>query len=174
MAAITFSLVMAVVGGFLFGHAVSTPPKSPSQTASEEPKLTAKAPAEKRSEPQRWPAPGAKAKAVRIAKSRAGTVSFAAIGPAGATVAFRPERPFFAASVAKAMLLVAELRRLERESQPLDARTRALLEAMITFSDNDTAEAIYERVGDTGWNEVAELSGMTRFAGDVGHWSNVN
>jgi beta-lactamase class A len=44
---------------------------------------------------------------------------------------------------------------------------------MITVSDNDAADAIYERVGDPGLNEVAELTGMSGFEGDVGHWSNV-
>ena len=84
-----------------------------------------------------------------------------------------PDRQFFSASVAKSMLLVAELRRLRRDEAPLDATTRALLERMITLSDNEAADAIYERVGDPGLNEVAAASAMSGFEGDVGHWSNV-
>ena len=54
------------------------------------------------------------------------TVSFAVIGPGGKTVSFEPDRPYFSASISKAMLLVAELRRLRREEAPLDAATRTL------------------------------------------------
>jgi hypothetical protein len=124
-------------------------------------------------EPVVWPAEGAAAEAQRIAESRSGVVSFAAIGPGGETMGFEPNREFYSASVAKSMLLVAELRRLAAEESPLDEETRTLLQQMITVSDNDAADTIYERVGDPGLNEVAQLTGMTGFGGDVGHWSNV-
>ena len=175
VAAITFTLAMAVAGGVLFGQAVTSGADGPLERQGLGAFLAVGAvtPSEKDPPPEPWPAEGAAAAAERIAKSRAGVVSFAAIGPRGTTVALEPERQFYSASVAKAMLLVAELRRLDGEGTGLDEATRSTLERMITVSDNDAADAIYERVGDPGLNEVARLSGMTGFAGDVGHWSNV-
>ena len=118
-----------------------------------------------------WPAAGAPGAAREIAGARGGLVSFAAIGPHGRVVGFHENRRYVSASVVKAMLLVAELRRLRRGDMPLDAGTAGLLRAMITASDNDAADQIYYRVGDAGLNEVAERAGMARF--DVsGHWGN--
>ena len=42
---------------------------------------------------------------------------------------------------------------------------------MITISDNDAADAIYDRVGDAGLIAVAERAGMTRFT-VAGYWGN--
>ena len=173
VAAITFSLAMAVAGGVLFGRAVTSPAERARANASKAPRRRGSRGAEEKPSAAPWPTEDAAADAPRIAESRTGTVSFAVIGPGGRTVSFEPDRPFFSASISKAMLLVAELRRLRREDAPLDAETRALLEQMITLSDNDAADAIFERVGDPGLNEVAEISGMTGFEGDVAHWSNV-
>jgi len=75
------------------------------------------------------------------------------------------------ASVVKAMLLAAELGRLERNGLALDPATEGLLGAMIRFSDNDAADSIYLRVGDAGLIEVARLAGMRRFAVS-GYWAN--
>jgi hypothetical protein len=71
--------------------------------------------------------------------------------------------PFHSASVVKAMLLAAELRRLAEAELPLDPETRDTLAAMISVSDNDAATAIYERVGDAGLYEVAADAGMRDF-----------
>jgi hypothetical protein len=172
VAAITFSLAVAVASGVIFGQAVSTPAETPQAPEREQSALTVDAPVTAR-KATAWPAKGASAQATEIAKSRSGVVSFAAIGPGENEVGFEPDRQFFSASVSKAMLLVAELRRLRREDAPLDSQTQRLLEQMITLSDNDAADVIYERVGDPGLNEVAALSGMTNFGGNVGHWSNV-
>ncbi len=118
-----------------------------------------------------WPAEGAIAKAERIARSRGEFVSFAAIGPGGREIGFAEDRRYVSASVVKAMLLVAELRRLEAEKLPLDSTTSATIKAMITYSDNDAANTIYSRVGDDGLYEVAKLAGMQNF--DVyGYWAN--
>jgi beta-lactamase class A len=175
VAGIAFSLAMAVVGGVLFGHAVtSSPAEAPPEIGAERPS-PAKDGATTRDKPEHepWPAQGAAAEAERIAKVRSGLVSFAAIGPGGRAVSYEPDRQFYSASVSKAMLLIAELRRLNGEGTTLDEGTRSLLEQMITVSDNAAADAIYERVGDPGLNAVAELAGMSGFEGDVGHWSNV-
>ena len=179
VAGITFSLTMAVVGGVLFGRAVTS---SPAGAPTEERVATETAPAEEaatkpdrepKADPVAWPAEGAAAEAQRIAESRSGVIAFAAIGPGGKTMGFEPDRQFYSASISKSMLLVAELRRLAAEELPLDETTKSLLEQMITVSDNDAADAIYARVGDAGLNEVAKAAEMSHFAGDVGHWSNV-
>lgn len=182
VAVITFSVAVAVAGAVLYVEAVTslsapaaTAPAATAPTATALPYAPAQAGSKPdlRPEPKPWPPPGAGVEARRLAETRTGVVSFAAIGPGGATVELEPQRQFYSASVSKAMLLVAELRRLRREGSALDSGTRAALERMITLSDNDAADAIYGRVGDAGLNEVAEAVGMTGFAGDVGHWSNV-
>jgi hypothetical protein len=71
----------------------------------------------------------------------------------------------------KALLLAAELRRLDAAGAPLDAETRGLLTRMITLSDNDAADAIYYRVGDAGLYEVAREAGMREFS-VAGYWAN--
>ena len=80
-------------------------------------------------------------------------------------------RRYVSASVVKALLLVSELRRLERDALALDPATHALLTAMIVHSDNDSADAVYMRVGDPGLLAVAKDAGMRRFSVD-GHWAN--
>jgi beta-lactamase class A len=174
VAGITISLAMAVAGGVLFGHAVtSSPAEAPPELHVVPPPPAKDDSTRSKPKHEAWPAEGAAAEAARIAGARSGVVSFAAIGPRGRDVGFEPDRLFYAASVAKAMLLVAELRRLNAEEATLDETTRSLLEQMITVSDNEAADAIYGRVGDPGLNEVAEVTGMSGFEGDVGHWSNV-
>ena len=60
------------------------------------------------------------------------------------------DRRYAAASVVKAMLLAAEMRRLKQAGEEIDSATDSLLTAMITMSDNAAADAIYARVGDAG------------------------
>lgn len=119
----------------------------------------------------RWPAPGAPGEARKIARRRGGLVSFAAMGPGGHAVGFHENRRYVSASVVKAMLLVAELSRLDRTKLPLDDGTRATLRAMITYSDNDAADQIYYRVGDAGLYAVAKRAEMPRFT-VMGYWAN--
>ena len=54
------------------------------------------------------------------------------------------------------------------EDEPLDQETKALLEPMITYSDNRAADAVYAQVGDEGLEEVARRAGMTRLRADAG------
>ncbi len=75
---------------------------------------------------------------------------------------------FPSASVSKAMLLVAVLRRAG--PRRLSDGERALLKPMITVSDNDAASAIYARVGGAGLRNVAKAAGMRQFV-EVGHWA---
>jgi beta-lactamase class A len=69
------------------------------------------------------------------------------------------------------MLLAAELRRLRAGHDPLDASSRATLDAMITLSDNRAADSTYYRVGDDGLTEVARRAGMRNFEVS-GYWAN--
>ena len=101
--------------------------------------------------------------AKRWAGVRAGDVSFAVVDQGGVMWGSKVHDRFHSASVVKAMLLAAELRRLDDRGLPLDDQTRAVLAAMITVSDNDAATAIYERVGNSGLNEVAATTGMHDF-----------
>ena len=101
--------------------------------------------------------------AERFAQRREGTISFAVVDAAGKLRGLGEHALFPSASVVKSMLLAAELRRLDEAGLPLDAATEATLEAMITYSDNDAATAIYERVGDEGLMEIADIVGMDDF-----------
>jgi hypothetical protein len=116
-----------------------------------------------------YPPPRAIRSAQRFAADR-GDVAFAVIDRSLGLRGYDYDRPFSSASVSKALLLAAELRRLEREGRPLDSETKALLEPMVTYSDNRAADAIYARVGDAGLEEVAERAGMSDFEPTPGFW----
>jgi Beta-lactamase enzyme family len=116
-----------------------------------------------------YPAPRAIRRAEHYAAAR-GDVSFALIDPSIGLRGYDFDRQYSSASVSKALLLAAELRRLEREQEPLDSATKALLAPMITYSDNRAADSIYAQVGDTGLEEVARLAGMAGFEPTPGFW----
>jgi hypothetical protein len=99
-----------------------------------------------------------------------GDVSFALIDASIGLRGYDADRQYSSASVTKALLLAAELRRLEREDEQLDSSTKALLDPMITYSDNGAADSIYARVGDAGLEEVATRAGMRDFAVTPGFW----
>jgi hypothetical protein len=107
----------------------------------------------------------------RFADSRAGSVSFALVDSRGEMHSDAPNQAYVSASVVKALLLAAELRRLAADAAPLDRATRETLRAMITYSDNDAADAIYSRVGDAGLIDVAARAGMEDFS-VAGYWAN--
>jgi hypothetical protein len=67
------------------------------------------------------------------------------------------------ASVLKAMLLVAYLRRPSVRDRPLGAVDRRLLVPMVRWSDNAMASRVRTIVGDAGLNALARRSGMYRF-----------
>ena len=116
------------------------------------------------------PRVGSLARAWRYARARGGDVSIAVVDSTGRLRGRRAGKRYISASVVKAMLLVAELRRLRASGEPLDDDTARLLEVMITLSDNDAADAIYLRVGDAGLLEVARRARMRRF-GAHGYWA---
>ena len=105
------------------------------------------------------------------AEERGGEVSFAVVDSRGRLRSRDGARLYSAASVVKAMLLAAELRRLADEGLPVDDGTRSLLSSMIRYSDNDAADAIHARVGDEGMFAVARRAGMQGFT-ESGHWGN--
>ena len=117
------------------------------------------------------PAPHALREAWRYAKDRGGAVSFATVDSRGHLQGRDEHRLYSSASVVKSMVLAAELRRLADAGTEIDDGTDSVLRAMITYSDNDAADAIYARVGDPGLLAVAKRTGMTGFR-IYGHWGN--
>ena len=107
--------------------------------------------------------------AQRFAADRS-DVSFAVIGRSSGLRGYEVTRTYSSASASKALLLAAQLRALQRDEGPLDSGTRALLEPIIVYSDNDAAGGIYARVGDGGLEDVAERAGMRDFSVDPGFW----
>jgi Beta-lactamase enzyme family len=117
------------------------------------------------------PSAAALDRAWEFARGRLGAVSFATVNSDGKLRGRKGGRRYPSASVVKAMLLAAEIRRLKHVGAGIDPTTDSLLIAMITRSDNDAADAIYARVGDAGLFAVARRAGMKRFT-VAGHWGN--
>ncbi len=117
----------------------------------------------------RYPSSRAIRRAQEFAASRA-DVSFAVIDGSIGLRGYDPDRQFSSASVSKALLLAAELRRLRSDGLPLNEETKALLDPMITYSDNRAADAVYAQVGDEGLEEVARRARMTNFEATPGFW----
>jgi Beta-lactamase enzyme family len=97
----------------------------------------------------------------RWAATRRGTVSFAVRTPSGRLRGRHTRRTVPAASVLKAMLLVAYLDRAR--SRPLNGRDLALLDPMVRRSDNVTATRVRDIVGAAGLYRVARRAGMRHF-----------
>jgi len=116
-----------------------------------------------------YPQPRAIHRAEEYAASR-GAMAFAVIDRSIGLRGYEADTQYSSASVSKALLLAAELRRLERAGEPLDSATKAFLEPMITYSDNRSGDAIYARVGDAGLREVASRAGMRNFEPIPGFW----
>jgi Beta-lactamase enzyme family len=104
-------------------------------------------------------------RARRWAARREGEVAFAVLDDRGRLRGDRHDVAMPSASLSKAMLMLAVLRR----ERALDATTRSVLRKMIAASDNDAADAVYARVGSAGLTDVARAARMTRFGAD--YWS---
>jgi beta-lactamase class A len=170
--ALTAWVAIAIVEAL--GDAEPDPPRVEPPAAGAEPGAAPRAPGRARAHdrrPARVPTAAAIRDAGLYARGREGAVSFAVLNSQGKLRGRTVDRLYSAASTVKAMLLAAEVERLERESLPLDSETDSLLEAMITYSDNDAADSIYPRVGDAGMFAVARSAGMTEFT-EAGHWGN--
>jgi hypothetical protein len=101
--------------------------------------------------------------AAQYARGRTGIVSFAIVDEYGRSHSFRRGTQYSSASLVKAMLLVAYLRKGDVRNRRLHASERAQLDPMIRASNNDAASAIHARVGSSGLNRLAKRAGMRRF-----------
>ena len=96
------------------------------------------------------------------AGERAGSVSFA-LRTESRLQGYRVQRSVPSASVLKAMLMVAYLRRLGVRDRALGPGDRALLAPMIRWSDNATATRVRNLVGNRALRRLARRAGMRRF-----------
>lgn len=94
-------------------------------------------------------------------KTRAGTVAFAIVGADGKVRGVNVDAQFRSASMTKAMLLVAVLRRAAGRSLTADEHAR--LRPMITESSNKAAREVYKSYGDAALNAVAKAARMQHF-----------
>jgi hypothetical protein len=110
------------------------------------------------------------AKAASYARLREGTVSFAVTDENGSLHGRRVRRVAPSASVLKAMLLVAYLRRESVRGRALTSYDRSLLRPMIRRSANEPASRIIGIVGRAGVNRVARRAGMRKFVLHLPIW----
>lgn len=105
----------------------------------------------------------------KYARSRGGGVSFAVIdSPGGSPRGLNRYAEYPSASVTKAMMLVAVLRRAA--GRPVSRSEARLLKPMITESDNDAASVVYRAIGGNGVKSVARAAHMQRFR-EIGYWA---
>jgi len=97
-----------------------------------------------------------------FAATRRGTTSFAVRTECGEW-GRRQDRAVPSASVLKAMLLVAELRRADVRDRPLTRAEKALLSPMIRRSDNAAATRVLGLVGGARLTKDARIWGMRAF-----------
>jgi beta-lactamase class A len=102
------------------------------------------------------------ASARRYARSRLGRVAFAVVEDRTPVRGYRRTAGYPSASVIKAMVMVAVLRRAGHRR--LTSARRALLDPMITRSDNAAAIALWNELGAGALRRVAAVAGMRRFA----------
>jgi hypothetical protein len=100
--------------------------------------------------------------ALRYKRTRVGDIAFA-VRTDSRFWAYRPDHVEWSASVLKAMLLVAYLDRPSVAHRDLNESDRALLNPMITVSDNDAATEVRSIVGNSGLSALAHRVGMTSF-----------
>src|SRR5271156_3003532 len=115
-----------------------------------------------------FPTAGGIAAAEQYLDTRAGNNGFAVVDSTGQLSGVRMHDRFHSASLIKAMLLVAYLRRLADEHRGLDASSTSLLYPMIHVSDNNAASAVFAIVGGGGLTALANAAGMTDFSLDPG------
>ncbi|MEA2430383.1 MAG: hypothetical protein QOI19_856 [Thermoleophilaceae bacterium] len=114
--------------------------------------------------PAGYPSAARIAAAAHYQGSRSGFTAFAVVDSEGRLSGRHIHRTFVTASVIKAMLLVAYLRKLDAAHKGLDSSSRSILHPMIHVSDNHAATVIWGRVGNTRLYRLAHLAGMTDFS----------
>lgn len=105
------------------------------------------------------------------AAQRPGSISFA-VRTDGRFWGHRTTQGVPSASVLKAMLLVAYLRRGDVRGRPLRRADRRLLAPMVRWSDNATATRVRGIVGDAGLYRLAKAARMQRFEAAAPVWGN--
>jgi hypothetical protein len=122
--------------------------------------------------PVGFPGPAAISRAAAYLSSRIGRTAFAVFDSEGRLSGLHVHWTFTTASVVKAMLLVAYLRRLHAMGQHhVDAYSNSFLYPMIHISDNNAATQCWSIVGDSGLYAIAAAAGMTEFSVS-GSWLN--
>ena len=104
--------------------------------------------------------------AARYAAARAGDVSFA-VRTERRAWSWRGTTTYRSASVVKAMLLIAYLRRPDVRDRALRADEKALLDPMVTRSDNGAADRVHALVGLGRLSALARRAGMRGFVPHV-------
>jgi hypothetical protein len=103
------------------------------------------------------------ASAERYAHTRSGTITFAVVDDAGRLHGYHARHVAPSASVLKAMLLVAYLRRAGVRGRDLEQWERDLLAPMIRRSDNAAATRMVGLVGEARLDALAKAAGMEHF-----------
>lgn len=102
-------------------------------------------------------------RAAEYAEERQGSISFAVVGEQGKMYGYRRRRVVPAASVIKAMFLVAYLRQPSVRDRALRDGDRALLGPMIRRSDNTAATRVADQVGAERMRRLGRIARMHRF-----------
>lgn len=102
-------------------------------------------------------------RAVDYAQERQGSISFAVVDEEGTLHGYRRPRVVPAASVIKAMFLVAYLRQPSVRDRPLRDSDRELLGPMIRRSDNTAATRVADEVGAWRMRRLGRVADMRRF-----------
>ncbi len=101
--------------------------------------------------------------AIGYTDTRRGDVAFA-VRTDARFYGYRPDHDEWSASVVKAMLMVAYLNEPWVRGRNLNPHERDLLTPMITESDNDDAQIVFDTVGRGALTALARRVGMTHFA----------
>jgi Beta-lactamase enzyme family len=100
--------------------------------------------------------------AIGYTDTRTGDVAFA-VRTEDRFYGYRPDHDEWSASVVKAMLMVAYLNEPWVRGRALNAHDKSLLTPMITESDNDAAQQVFDTVGQPALRALAHRVGMTDF-----------
>jgi hypothetical protein len=101
--------------------------------------------------------------AIAYAHTRAGDIAFA-VRTAGRFYGYRPDHIEWSASMVKSMMLVAYLDEPWVANRTLNGRDGSLLWPMITQSNNDAADQVYETIGPGALYALAARVGMRSFS----------
>jgi len=101
--------------------------------------------------------------AIRYAHTRRGDIAFA-VRTEDRFYGYRPNHIEWSASVVKVMLLVAYLDEPWVAGRNLRPDEKAVLDPMITLSDNDAAQTIFDTIGRGALQALAGRVGMRHFA----------